>query len=209
MGAERAILVIADDYGIGPETTRGILNIAKTGILSATVLLVNTPTAESAVAAWRRAGEPLELGWHPNLTLDRPISSAERVPSLVDRRGNFWKLNRFLFRASLGRIRAADVAVELQAQYDRFCYLVGHVPRLVNSHQHVAAFGSVGRVLLGILEHQLPRPFVRRLGEPMSTFWRVPGARFKRWFLTRCGRRMARRSRRRGFPGCEVLAGIT
>jgi predicted glycoside hydrolase/deacetylase ChbG (UPF0249 family) len=209
MGQDRVILIVADDYGIGPETSRGILDVAKTGHLSATVLLVNTPTAESAVLAWRRAGEPLELGWHPNLTLDRPISEPGRVPSLVNRTGEFWKLNQFLVRASLGRIRAADVAMELQAQYDRFCYLVGHVPRLVNSHQHVAAFDPVGTILLSILDRQTPRPFFRRLGEPMTTLRRVPGARFKRLILTRRGRRLAQVSRRRGFPGCDVLAGIT
>jgi len=209
MGPSRAIIIVADDYGIGPETSRGILDLAKTGHLSATVLLVNTPTAESAVLAWRRAGEPLELGWHPNLTLDRPISEPSRVPSLVDRAGEFWKLNRFLVRASLGLIRAMDVATELQAQYDRFCYLVGHVPRLVNSHQHVALFGPVGTVLLKILARQTPTPYLRRIGEPISTLWSVAGARFKRIVLARRGQRLARLSRRSGFPGCDVLAGIT
>ena len=209
MGQSRAIVIVADDYGIGPETSRGILDLAKTGRLSATVLLVNTPTAESAVLAWRRAGEPLELGWHPNLTLDRPISEPSRVPSLVNRAGEFWKLNRFLVRASLGLIRAMDVATELQAQYDRFCYLVGHVPRLVNSHQHVALFGPVGIVLLKLLTRQTPRPYLRRIGEPISTLWCIPGARFKRIVLARRGRRFAQLSRGSGFPGCDVLAGIT
>jgi predicted glycoside hydrolase/deacetylase ChbG (UPF0249 family) len=209
MAADRAILIVADDYGIGPETSRGILELAETGRLSATVLLVNTPFSEAAVVAWQRAGRPLELGWHPNLTLDRPILDPAQVPSLVDGDGQFWKLNRFLMRASLGRIQADDATAELAAQYDRFCQLVGHVPRLVNSHQHVAAFGPVGTVLMSTLERQIPRPFLRRLGEPLRTLWRISGARFKRLILTQCGRSMARESRRRGFPGCDMLAGIT
>ena len=209
MAADRAILFVADDYGIGPETSRGICELAKTGRLSATVLLVNTEHSEGAVKAWRRAGQPLELGWHPNLTLDRPVSDPEQIPSLVDHSGRFWTLSRFLRGALFGRIRARDVALELQAQYDRFCQLVGHVPRLVNSHQHVAAFGPVGSVLLDILENQIPKPFVRRIGESFSTLWRVPGARFKRLVLSHRGRRLADESHRRGFPGCDLLAGIT
>ena len=209
MVADRAILFVADDYGIGPETSRGICELAKTGRLSATVLLVNTEYSEGAVKAWRRDGQPLELGWHPNLTLDRPVSDPEQIPSLVDKSGRFWTLNRFLLRACTGRINAEHVAIELQAQYDRFCQLVGHVPRLVNSHQHVAAFGAVGSVLLDILERQIPKPFVRRIGESFSTMWRVPGARFKRLVLSRRGQRLADESHRRGFPGCDVLAGIT
>jgi chitin disaccharide deacetylase len=209
MASDRAILFVADDYGIGPETSRGICELAKTGRLSATVLLANTEFAEGAVKAWQRAGRPLELGWHPNLTLDRPIADPDRVPSLVDRSGRFLSLNRFLVRASSGLIRADHVALELQAQYDQFCRLVGHVPRLVNSHQHVAAFGPVGSALLDILERQIPKPFVRRIGEPLTTLRQVPGARFKRFVLARRGRRLAAESRRRGFPGCDLLAGIT
>lgn len=209
MGCNRLIIVTADDFGIGPETSWGILDLAKTGRLSATALIVNTEHAAKAVAAWRKAGEPLELGWHPNLTLDRPILSAAEVPSLVDSRGRFWTLGRFLLRIKLGRIRQNEVLAELTAQYQRYCDLIGHPPRMVNSHQHVAAFGCVGPAMLEVLERHSARAFVRRLGESITTFWRVPGARFKRWILGWHGRRLARSCRERGYPGCDVMIGIT
>lgn len=209
MGFARLLLVTADDYGIGPETSRGILDLAKTGKISATALIVNTADSQFAVAAWRKAGRPLELGWHPNLTLDRPLLPPNRIPSLVDSRGQFWNLGRFLLRAQLGRIRHEDVVAELTAQCERYGELVGALPRLVNSHQHVAAFGPVGAALLEVLDQKKARPFIRRIGEPAATLWRVPGARCKRLILSWHGRSLARLCRERGYPGCDVMIGIT
>src|SRR5437879_4469372 len=119
MARLRQLVVVADDFGIGPETDRGILEAAAGGRVTATVLLVNSPYAEAAVAAWNRAGRPIELGWHPNLTLDRPILPPERVPSLVDPSGSFHKLGRFLRNSLLGRIQPEEVYAELTAQIER------------------------------------------------------------------------------------------
>src|SRR5262249_34417887 len=72
----RRLIVMADDYGIGPETSRAIRDLAERGLVTAAVLLVNSPYAEDAAAAWQKSGIPLEIGWHVCLTLDRPILPA-------------------------------------------------------------------------------------------------------------------------------------
>ncbi len=208
-GRARLLVVVADDYGIGPETSRGILELAQEGRVTATVLLVNSPHAESAVDVWARAGRPVELGWHPNLTLDRPILPPEQVPSLVNGQGKFWPLGRFLRRVVSGRIRAGEVVAEFRAQYQRFRDLVGQPPGVINSHQHVALFPPVGRALHEVLAGQSPRPFLRRVREASATLRHVPGAKVKRCVLSALGRRLAGRSKRLGFPGCSRLVGIT
>jgi predicted glycoside hydrolase/deacetylase ChbG (UPF0249 family) len=204
MRPARSLVVVADDFGIGPETSRGILDLAVEGRVTATVLLVTSPFAESAVAAWDRAGRPVELGWHPCLTLDRPVSLPELVPSLVRPDSSFWSLGQLLRRTMLGRIRAADVAAELRAQLDRFRDLVGHPPTVVNAHHHVAVFAPVRRSLSALLAELGPRPFVRRVVEPFASITRVPGARFKRTVLASFGRRTSREC-----PSCDMLAGVT
>ena len=83
MRQQRYLIVVADDFGIGPETTRGILELGAKGLVTGTVLLANSPHAEQAIKAWRLAGEPVEIGWHPCLTLDGPILPPECVASLV------------------------------------------------------------------------------------------------------------------------------
>src|SRR5262245_11524232 len=176
MGKRRNLVIVADDFGIGPETSRGILELAAERRITATVLLTNSPYAPDAVAAWTRAGRPVELGWHPNLTLDRPILPPAQIPTLVGPAGCFHPLGTFLSRACTGRLRAAEVAAEFRAQYDRFVELIGRSPSLVNSHQHVALFGPVGDALLDVLHEQTPQPFLRRVRESIFTLRRIPGA---------------------------------
>lgn len=209
MARLRQLAVVADDFGIGPETDRGILELGAAGRVASTVLLINSPHAVAAVIAWNKANRPVELGWHPSLTLDRPILSPDRVPSLVDRTGLFHPLGRFLRKAMWGRIRPEEVFAELTAQYERFVELVGQPPRLVNSHQHVSLFRPVTAALHELLKRCAARPFVRRIREPWSMLARIPGARIKRLVLNHRGRRQAKQLDRDGFPGCDWLAGIT
>jgi predicted glycoside hydrolase/deacetylase ChbG (UPF0249 family) len=149
------------------------------------------------------------MGWHPCLTLDRPLLPAGRVPSLVGPDGNFWPLGKFLARVALGRVRADEVELELRAQYERFLGLVGRPPVVVNSHQHVSLFPPVGACLRRVLSSATPVPYLRRVREPWGLLARVPGARAKRAGLSLLGRLEARRQRRAGFPGADWLIGIT
>jgi predicted glycoside hydrolase/deacetylase ChbG (UPF0249 family) len=205
----RYLLVTADDFGIGPDTSRGILELAARGAVTSAVLLVSSPFAAEAVGMWRRAGGRLELGWHPCLTLDRPVSPPNRVSSLVDDAGWFLPLGRFLRRLFRGRIDPADVRAELEAQYERFLALVGHPPANVNVHHHLHVFRPVGDVLREILASATPRPYLRRVVEPRRTLARVRGARAKRLALSWFGRRAARLQAADGFPGPDALVGIT
>jgi predicted glycoside hydrolase/deacetylase ChbG (UPF0249 family) len=209
MDATRHLLVIADDFGIGPETSRGILDLAARGLVTGTVLQVNSPHARAAVAAWQRSGEPVELGWHPCLTLDAPVSPPGGVPSLVGFDGKFWPLAAFLRRLRTRRIRAEDVRTELRAQFQRFVHLAGQPPALVNTHQHVALFASIGDILLDVLASS-PRPvYARAVREPWGMLKSVGGARAKRALLNLFGRRSARRFARAGHAGADWLAGLS
>jgi predicted glycoside hydrolase/deacetylase ChbG (UPF0249 family) len=210
MDATRFLIVIADDYGIGPETSRGILELAARNLITGTVLLVNSPYAEEAVRAWRQSGCNLEMGWHPCLTLDRPCAPLRRVPSLLGSEGRLLPLRRFIARLYLHQICPRQLEIELHAQYDRFLELVGHAPMLINSHQHTSLFPPVGSILRRVLKARgAPLPYLRRVQEPWSMLGRIRGARKKRTLLTLLGRLEARHQACDGFPGNDWLAGIT
>ena len=49
------LVVIADDFGIGPATDRGILELAAAGLVTGTTLLVNSPYAPATVAGTSQA----------------------------------------------------------------------------------------------------------------------------------------------------------
>ncbi len=210
MDATRFLVVIADDFGIGPETSRGILDLGARNLITGTVLLVNSPYAEWAVRAWRKSGCKPEIGWHPCLTLDRPCAPARRVASLLDSDGRLLPLRRFLSHLYLHQICPKQIEIELHAQYDRFLELVGHAPAVVNSHQHVSLFPPIGAILRRVLEARgAPLPYLRRVQEPWSMLVRIHGARKKRTLLTLLGRGEARHQAGTGFPGNDWLAGIT
>lgn len=204
----RLLVVTADDFGIGPDTSRGILDLAARRAVTSTVLLVNSPFAAEGVAAWRRAGAGVELGWHPCLTLDAPVLPADTVPSLVDEAGRFLPLGGFLKRLLRGRIDRGEVEAEFRAQLRRFEDLVGRPPATVNAHHHVHIFGPVGEALRMVLADIQPRPFVRRVVEPWRTLT-VPGARVKRLALSRFGKRAAAKQAAAGLPGADWLLGVT
>ena len=87
--------------------------------------------------------------------------------------------------------------------------LVGEPPANVNAHHHVHIFGPVGRALRKVLGELEPKPYIRRVVEPVRTLTRIRGARIKRMALTRFGRKAAKRQAEGGFPGAEWLMGIT
>jgi predicted glycoside hydrolase/deacetylase ChbG (UPF0249 family) len=205
----RSLFVVADDFGIGPETSRGILDLARRDRISATVMLVNSPHAQHAIDAWNAAKRPLEVGWHPCLTLDRPLLPREQVASLVDRHGAFLSLGQFLLRSRIGRIDPEQVRRELHAQLARFIQLTGATPRLVNFHHHLHVFAPVDRILLQILSELNVRPYLRRVVESMDTLLRIPGGRLKRFFLAWNGRHAGATLATDGWPTNDSLAGIS
>ena len=208
MNRHRSLIVVADDFGIGPATSRGILELAQEGCITASALLVNSPYAQDSICMWRRTQCPMELGWHANLTLDCPVLPAAQVSSLVDAHGRFWSLRNFMLRCWTGRLRREEIRAELHAQWQRFIELVGSPPPLVNAHHHVALFEPVGSALLQLLHRQSPRPYLRRVQEHSWCLIKRPEACLKRLALSLLGRRLAARSAQAGFPGCDCLAGV-
>jgi chitin disaccharide deacetylase len=208
-GPRRYLLVTADDFGIGPATSQGVLAAAASGAITASVLLVNSPHAKDAVRTWHQRGRPMELGWHPNLTLDSPILPHTQVPSLIGSDGRFLPLGSFLRRWLTGGLDKEQIDRELDAQFQRYCDLMGQQPGTVNTHQHVGVFSPVGQVLMDVLDRHGCRPMLRRVQESWGTIIRVPGARIKRTFLNGLGRRLARRQEARQQVGNDWLAGIT
>lgn len=205
----RKLLVIADDFGIGDRTSQGIIHCAKSGTaISGTVLLVNTPFSANAMALFETANCDLVVGWHPNLTLDKPVLPPKKVSTLVDSHGCFFPLKTFIARWFLGLLDGNQIYDELEAQLLKFKQLTGAFPRIVNTHQHIAVFNPVGQKLNQLLANHNIKPWMRRVYEKAQSIWESPGARIKRLFLSSLGRSNLRDLNVMGYPGPEFLAGL-
>ena len=137
----RRLIVNADDFGLTPGVSAGILAAHRHGIVTSTTMLVNREVAPDTVARARDAG--LAIGLHVNLTLGRPLT---RGASLVEEGGAFVRDAR---RAA-ARAKASEVQTEIEAQIERFERMVKQAPTHLDSHHHVGLHAPVRETLLSI-----------------------------------------------------------
>lgn len=120
------LVVNADDFGLSPGVTSGILEAHANGILTSTSLMVRSPSAAGAVEM-SRDYPTLGLGLHVELYefeyVDEKWRLVYEVVSLLDDRA---------------------VHEEIRRQYERFRELVGREPTHIDSHQHFHR-GRTGR----------------------------------------------------------------
>ncbi len=134
-------MINADDFGLLPEVNRAVIEVFRAGSLTSATLMVNAAGTDEAVDLARRH-PGLAVGLHFTLTQGRPVSAPDRVPSLVDAEGVFWRRTDFERRLLCGRIRREDVARELNAQLTAF-RATGLPISHIDSHHHVHMFPPV------------------------------------------------------------------
>lgn len=135
----RRLIVNADDFGMTPGVSAGILAAHRHGIVTSTTALVTAPIDRKTVAAARDSG--LGIGLHVNFTLGTPLT---RGRSLVDGEGRFIRDPR---RAA-ARARGRDVETEVEAQLERFVRIFSRTPTHLDTHHHVGLFAPVRAVVL-------------------------------------------------------------
>jgi hypothetical protein len=135
----RRLIVNADDFGLSPGVSSGILASHDHGIVTSTTVLVNRVI--SAELLDRLRASDLGIGLHVNLTLGEPITQA---PSLVDGAGRFLRDARRAAARAIPR----EIEIEVRAQLDRFEKLFGRRPSHLDTHHHVGLLSPVREVVL-------------------------------------------------------------
>ncbi|MEO8693362.1 MAG: ChbG/HpnK family deacetylase [Acidimicrobiales bacterium] len=158
--SERLLIVNADDYGLTPAVSHGILRGMREGVITSTSVLV-LGSGFSRSVGWLRDETTLGVGVHLALVgEDPPVSAARDIPTLVDRRGRLahsWR--QLLPRVMTKRIDMADVERELAAQIGA-AHDAGLSIDHLNSHQHVHMFPGLREVVVD-LAHRFDVPAVR------------------------------------------------
>jgi predicted glycoside hydrolase/deacetylase ChbG (UPF0249 family) len=94
--------------------------------------MTNAPHTRGA-AKLARATPSLDVGVHLVVTFDRPLADVERVPTLVDRDGRFFRPIELLARD----IDRKEALIEYRAQYLKARELLGREPTHLDSHHWV------------------------------------------------------------------------
>jgi predicted glycoside hydrolase/deacetylase ChbG (UPF0249 family) len=135
----RRLIVNADDFGLTPGVSAGILAAHRHGIVTSTTVLVTAAVDIEAMSALRDSG--LGAGLHVNLTLGRPLSHGR---SLVDADGRFVRDARH----AAARVDARDVEREVAAQIEKFTTLLRRPPTHLDTHHHVGLLTPVDDIVL-------------------------------------------------------------
>ena len=87
-GHARRLIVNADDFGRSPSINAAVIRAHRQGILTTASLMVNEPSCAEAVAL-AKENPKLGVGLHIALLHGRSALAPEKIPGLVNERGEF------------------------------------------------------------------------------------------------------------------------
>lgn len=141
------VVLCADDFGVTEGVSRGILDLARRGRLSATSVMAHRPwwpgLARDLVDLEGRLG----IGLHLTFSLGQPLGPMRRVapghafPAFAD----------VLRKSLLGQLPVAEIRPEIDRQLDAFEAARGDPPDFVDGHQHVHVLPGIREPLLDAL----------------------------------------------------------
>jgi hopanoid biosynthesis associated protein HpnK len=145
----KQVIFNADDFGVAREVNEAVEIAHRDGVLRSASLMVGAQEAADAIERAKRLPE-LAIGLHVVLVNGRPVLPPERVPDLVDARGEFLTDLvragvRFFFRPGLRR----QLEAEIRAQFESFAatgFALDHVNAQSHMHVHPTIFALVLRV---------------------------------------------------------------
>ncbi len=142
----RRLIVNADDFGRSDSINQAVIRAHQEGILTTASLMVNEPSAAAAVELARR-NPRLGVGLHLVLSHGRAALPTEKIPGLVNLRGEFSNAPvaaglRYFFRPGLRE----QLRTEIRAQFERFRATglpLDHMNGHLHFHLHPAVFPLV------------------------------------------------------------------
>ena len=162
----RRLIVNADDFGRSPGINAAVLRAHRDGILTTASLMVNEPACAEAVAITRDHPR-LGVGLHLALLCGRSALGRDRIPGLIDDRGQFSSSPvavgvRYFARRGL----RAQLRAEMSTQFERF-HATGlpmdHLNGHLHFHQHPVVFDL-------LMEHAAEWG-IRRIRLTREPFW--------------------------------------
>ena len=209
--AVRRLIVNADDFGRSHSINEAVIRAHRDGILTAASLMVNEPGLAEAVKLARESPK-LGVGLHLTLLMGRSALPADKIPGLVNSRGEFSNSPvgagmSYFFRRSLRE----QLRAEIHAQFEKF-HATGLMLDHVNGHLHLHLHPVIFNILmedaekLGIQRMRLTRDCLARSRRMANGRWfyRVSHAAIYSWLSGRAREPL----RQRGIRHAQITFGL-
>ncbi|MBV9079276.1 MAG: ChbG/HpnK family deacetylase [Methylobacteriaceae bacterium] len=199
-------MLCADDYGMSPGVSRGILRLAEAGRVSATSAMANAPDWPRFAGDLHAVASRIGIGLHLTLTYGAPLGPMPRfAPD-----GRLPPLGRLIRAAFAGRLPTDEIATEIRRQLDAFRAALGREPDFADGHQHVHVLPGIREPLLAAIAEFGPPPgfWLRDPGERLAAILRRPSAP-KAAFVAVLASGLSRAAARRGIAVNRGFSGFS
>jgi predicted glycoside hydrolase/deacetylase ChbG (UPF0249 family) len=164
----RLLIINADDFGMCHATNAAIFRTLKEGVVRSTTLMVPCPWALHALH-WLGDNPDVAFGVHLTAICDGadyrwgPLTARDRVPSLVDETGYFYRFERMA--EFFAQVNLDELEVEFRAQIDTIL-AAGLEPTHLDWHSlRIGGRTDIVEVMLGLAkEYGLA---LRVMGQPV------------------------------------------
>jgi len=207
----RRLIVNADDFGLSASVNAAVIRSHREGILTTTSLMVNESGFDEAVKL-AKENSRLGVGLHLTLLMGHSALTPERIPSLVNPRGEFSNNPvgvgmSYFFKCSLRE----QLRAEIHAQFEKF-QATGLTLDHVNGHLHLHLHPVIFKILmedaemLGIKRMRLTRDCLARSRRMASGRWfyRASHATIYEWLSNRAREPL----RQRGIKHAQITFGL-
>jgi len=207
----RRLIVNADDFGRSHSINEAVIRAHREGILTTASLMVNEPACGEAVKL-AKENPKLGVGLHLTLLMGRSALTPEKIPGLVNARGEFSNYPidvgvGYFFKPGLRE----QLRAEIHAQFEKF-RATGLPLDHVNGHLHLHLHPTVLRILiedaekLGIKHMRLTRDCLARSRRMASGHWfyRFSHAAIYEWLSSRAREPL----HQRGIKHAQITFGL-
>lgn len=148
----KQVVLCADDFAVHQAASRGIVQLARLGRLSATSVMVLSPRWPQDVALLRTLRGRIDVGLH----LDWTSEFARRA-------GHGLGLGVAMLRAACGGFDQRAARGVIERQFDAFEAQWGAPPDHVDGHQHVQQFAGIREALVAVVGQRFGKhpPYLR------------------------------------------------
>lgn len=164
------LILCADDFGLSPEISRTIAELAAEG-------RINAISCMAVCAGWARDSALLsslpasiEVGLHLVLTGEPPLTA---MPGLAPD-GRLPTINQLQRDAAAKRLPLDEIAAEITAQFDRFIDIHGRAPAFVDGHQHAHVLPGIREIMLAETARRAPAAWLRNCEDRLSAMLSRP-----------------------------------